>query len=50
MKNLNRRLKLVPLDPPAPRADVDAAIRKYLMWGVLFITGAVIGYSAAWWF
>ncbi len=50
MKNETARLKLAPLSPPAPRADPDAALRKYFLWAVLFVTGATAGYSAASWF
>jgi hypothetical protein len=45
MKNL--KLKLVPAQPPAPRADADAAIRKYAIWFVLFITGLAVGWTLA---
>ncbi len=49
MKSDLERLNELLAEPPAPRAAVDAAIRKYLMWGVLFITGLAVGYSLAWW-
>lgn len=49
MMKATNRLKLVPAQPPVPRAAPERRVQEYFVWFVLLITGAVAGYSFASW-